>query len=88
MINPDTREALANLLAERVGNNTLVEVIQDLADLGVLDDRLALRAILKYEYTKRLMRNEQSCNAIKRDLEVEYDVSLSHINNIIYAKTA
>jgi len=53
---------------------------------GLLNDKTVLRYIVKHEYFARLKKrtNGTSCFDIKIDLAVEYNVSRSFVDKVLY----
>lgn len=62
------------------------QVIQVMFDTGLIEQKRVIRYVVKHEYFERLKQREanQSMNDIKLDLSIEYDVSVSYINKLIY----
>ena len=59
------------------------EILEYLSDLGIVEDEMIKRALIKHEYMKRQGKDESGID-IKNDLAVKYECSLPHVNNMIY----
>ncbi len=61
------------------------EILEYLAEIGIINDLNTQRSLIKIEYMKRLIDKEtKSGNKLKIDLAVKYDCSVDHVNNCIY----
>ena len=79
------RKGLSLIVKERFkGELTIDGLVDYLLKSGIISEQTALRYIIKDEYYKRLKEQDASCFDIKLDLSIEYNVSKSTIDNIIY----
>lgn len=79
------RKGLSLIVKERYrGDVTIDGLVDYLLKSGIISEQTALRYIIKDEYYKRLKQQDASCFDIKLDLAVEYEVSKSTVDRIIY----
>lgn len=79
------RKGLSLIVKERFkGELTIDGLVDYLLQSGIISEKTALRYIIKDEYYKRLKEQNASCFDIKLDLAIEYNVSKSTVDNIIY----
>lgn len=59
------------------------EIVEYLGQIGVINDLLTQRSLIKIEFTKRRGK-DLSGNKIIMDLAVKYNCSIPHVINCIY----
>lgn len=85
MIKNCIQKGLSLIVKERFeGEVTIDGLIDYLLKSGIITQQIALRYIIKDEYYKRLKKQDANCFDIKLDLSIEFEVSKTTIDNIIY----
>lgn len=86
MVTDNMKSKLITLIRDKCGDD-VSRTLSYLWQLGLLDEKTAMRYVVRSDYYAELKSATRSCFEIKIDIANKYDIELDFVNNAIYKYT-